>query len=68
MPRLLLAVILSVPFGVWVGELVVDGFFGKAMILAKICQMFVSCRELALFSVARAFLGVGCGVVFQRRV
>jgi hypothetical protein len=35
MPRLLLAVILSVPFGVWVGELVVDGFFGKAMILAK---------------------------------
>jgi glucose-6-phosphate-specific signal transduction histidine kinase len=68
MPRLLLAVILSVPFGVWVGELVVDGFFGKAMILAKICQMFVSCRELALFSVARAFWGVGCGVVFQRRV
>ena len=39
------------------GGVVVDGFFGKAMILA-ICQMFVSCRELALFSMAVPFWGV----------
>jgi hypothetical protein len=68
MPRLLLAVILSVPFGVWVGELVVDGFFGKAMILAK----FVRCLFLAgswlFFPWLVPFWGVGCGVVFQRRV
>ena len=35
----------------------VDGFFGKAMILA-ICQMFVSCRELALFPAIALWLWV----------
>jgi hypothetical protein len=45
----------------------VDGFFGKAMILAIICQMFVSCWDVALFFHGLAF-GLGCGVVFQRRV
>ena len=66
-PSSALALISFVLFfwGVGGGVGVVDGFFGKAMILAN-SWMFVSCRELALFSHgSRPFWGCGCGCCFS---